>query len=76
MHGNAAEWVQDCYAPNYVQAPIDGAPLEYDTCPARVYRGGAYADQAAAALRSAARASGAPDVRVRSNGFRIARALQ
>jgi formylglycine-generating enzyme required for sulfatase activity len=76
MHGNAAEWVQDCYAPNYVQAPVDGASLEYDACPARIYRGGSYAEQSAAALRSAARASGAPDVRVRSNGFRIARALQ
>jgi formylglycine-generating enzyme required for sulfatase activity len=75
MHGNAAEWVQDCYAPNYLLAPIDGAPIEFDSCPSRVYRGGSYADLASA-LRSAARGNGAPDVRIRSAGVRLARALQ
>jgi formylglycine-generating enzyme required for sulfatase activity len=74
LHGNVAEWVQDCYSPNYNLAPIDGAAVEADECPRRVYRGGAYADQAVV-LRAAARRSAAADARPAGLGFRVARTL-
>ena len=74
MHGNVAEWVEDCYAPNYQLAPIDGAALQSDECARRVHRGGGYVDQAVA-LRSAARQPAAPNLRSPSIGFRIARTL-
>lgn len=40
--GNVAEWVQDCYAENYDQAPADGTALEIKECKARVARGGSF----------------------------------
>jgi formylglycine-generating enzyme required for sulfatase activity len=74
MHGNVAEWVADCYAPNYDLAPIDGAPVQSDECARRVHRGGGYVDQAPA-LRAAARQPAQPNLRSPSVGFRVARAL-
>jgi formylglycine-generating enzyme required for sulfatase activity len=74
MHGNVAEWVEDCYAPNYELAPIDGAAVQSDECVRRVHRGGGYADQAAA-LRAAARQPALPTARSPSVGFRVARTL-
>ena len=43
VHGNVGEWVEDCYAPSYELAPIDGAAVQADECMRRVYRGGGYA---------------------------------
>ncbi|MDX2274009.1 MAG: SUMF1/EgtB/PvdO family nonheme iron enzyme [Hyphomonadaceae bacterium] len=74
MNGNAAEWVEDCYAPNFNLAPIDGAAVQADNCTRRVYRGGAYTDQASA-LRSAARRTAAPAFRGPALGFRVARTI-
>jgi len=74
MHGNVSEWVEDCYAPNYDLAPIDGAAVQADECSRRVYRGGGFADQAPV-LRAAARRAGAPTQRLQGVGFRVARAL-
>jgi formylglycine-generating enzyme required for sulfatase activity len=74
MHGNAAEWVADCYAPSYDLAPADGAAVQSDDCSRRVYRGGGYADQAPA-LRAAARQPAQPDARSPEVGFRVARSL-
>ena len=74
LHGNASEWVEDCYAPNYNLAPIDGAAVQSDQCARRIYRGGGYADQAAA-LRSAARRPSPPAFRGAALGFRVARTL-
>ncbi|MES1200405.1 MAG: SUMF1/EgtB/PvdO family nonheme iron enzyme [Pseudomonadota bacterium] len=74
LHGNAAEWVEDCYVATYRVAPIDGAAVESDRCRARVYRGGAYNDPSAK-LRAAARRSAAPTTRQPAIGFRVARAL-
>ena len=74
MSGNAAEWVEDCYAPNYQLAPIDGAAVEADECMRRVYRGGGFAD-APALLRAAARNAAAPSDRAKGLGFRVARSL-
>jgi len=74
MHGNVAEWVEDCYAPNYDLAPIDGAAVQSEECARRVHRGGGYVDQAAA-LRAAARQPALPTMRSASVGFRVARVL-
>jgi formylglycine-generating enzyme required for sulfatase activity len=74
MHGNVGEWVEDCYAPNYELAPIDGGAVQADECGRRVYRGGGFADQAQL-LRAAARKAGAPGLRQQGVGFRVARAL-
>lgn len=74
LNGNAAEWVEDCYAANYNLAPIDGAAVQADACARHVYRGGGYADQASA-LRAAARRAGAASYRGPALGFRVARTL-
>lgn len=74
MYGNVGEWVEDCYAPSYNLAPVDGAAVEAARCARRAYRGGSYADQASA-LRATARRAAAPAVRVAGVGFRVARAL-
>jgi formylglycine-generating enzyme required for sulfatase activity len=74
MVGNAGEWVEDCYAPNYNLAPVTGAAVEADECSRRVYRGGGFADLAPA-LRVAARKSGAPNDRTLTLGFRIAKTI-
>lgn len=74
MHGNVAEWVQDCYAPTYDLAPVDGSAVAADECGRRVTRGGGYADQAAA-LRAAARQPAQATLRDPAVGFRVARSL-
>jgi len=75
MHGNAAEWVQDCYAPSYDLAPIDGTAIDGASCPNRVLRGGLFSDLPARA-RSAARAKATPDTRGLGYGFRVARSVR
>ena len=42
MHGNVAEWVQDCYQGNYNGAPVDGSAWTTGNCNARVLRGGSW----------------------------------
>jgi formylglycine-generating enzyme required for sulfatase activity len=74
MHGNASEWVEDCYAANYDLAPIDGVAVQSDECRRRVYRGGSYNDQAPV-LRAAARRSTEGNSRTQGLGFRVARTL-
>ncbi len=74
MHGNASEWVEDCYAANYDLAPIDGVAVQADECRRRVYRGGSYNDQAPV-LRAAARRSTEATSRTQGLGFRVARSL-
>ncbi|MBI1384213.1 MAG: SUMF1/EgtB/PvdO family nonheme iron enzyme [Rhizobiales bacterium] len=55
MHGNVAEWVEDCWYDPMSLAPQNGNALSVGyTCPTRIVKGGAwYSD--AADLRSAAR---------------------
>ncbi len=81
MHGNVAEWVQDCYADGYSGAPADGsARLDAPGTPIagaedgcdRVVRGGSFRS-AAALLRSARRSGSSPGARFDRRGFRVAR---
>ncbi len=40
--GNVAEWVRDCWHPNYQDAPTDGSVWEGGDCTYRVARGGSF----------------------------------
>ena len=74
MHGNAWEWVQDCYKADYVDAPPDGSAVAASDCTLRVLRGGAW-NYHPQLLRSAYRYSTPGDVRLNNTGFRVARDL-
>jgi formylglycine-generating enzyme required for sulfatase activity len=75
MHGNAEEWVQDCYKHNYVGVPVNGdayGRLDDKTCD-RSRRGG-YWNGLATHARSANRFGLSPDNRGFA-GLRLARTL-
>ena len=74
MHGNAWEWVQDCWNGSYEGAPSNGNVWERGDCGRRVLRGGSWNNHPRY-LRAAARQwhfAGFGDV---SYGFRVARTL-
>ena len=75
MHGNASEWVEDCWNETYSSAPSDGSAWINGDCDRRVLRGGSW-NFFPTDLRSAHRS------RLSSNlgilhfyGFRVARTL-
>ena len=72
MHGNVAEWVQDCHG-DYAAAPSDGSAVERDGC-RRVLRGGSWSSNPAY-LRAANRGGSSTDKRYYGSGFRVARTL-
>ena len=76
MHGNVAEWVEDCFLSDYHSAPIDGAAfaLTRSNCLRRVARGGSWRSSPAE-IRSSARDWFGPDTRTNNVGFRVARSL-
>ena len=74
MHGNAWEWVEDCYHDSYAGAPNDGTPVVSGDCSLHILRGGAWNYQPQY-LRSAYRYASAPGVRMENAGLRVARAL-
>ena len=45
VHGNVAEWVQDCWNWNYKGAPPDGSAWESGDCDERVVRGGSWSSE-------------------------------
>ena len=57
VHGNAAEWTQDCWNADYVGAPTDGGAWETGECENRVLRGGSSLDRRPRELRSASRSA-------------------
>jgi len=72
--GGVAQWVEDCWYPNYQGAPANGAAREAKTCLKRVLRGGSFRaghDDIAVT----ARANYDSSVRYVVNGFRVARDL-
>ena len=81
MHGNVAEWVQDCESTNYEGAPSDGSARVTGLCAYRIVRGGSiWADPPR--LRAATRLPVKPDnrglsvgARINFYGFRVARSL-
>lgn len=74
MHGNAAEWVEDCYNSNYSGLPTHGGPVTSGQCGLRLYRGGAYSD-GPNVLRSANRRRASMTIRDGTIGFRVAREM-
>ena len=75
VHGNVAEWTQDCWRENYDTGLVRGHPYDNDSCEYRVIRGGSWR-HGDRALRSAARDKRSADERVESIGFRVARTLR
>ncbi len=74
VHGNVAEWVQDCYTDNYNNTPRDGNAHMVVACHYRVLRGGSW-DNRPEYLRSSNRKSGGVAISDYSIGFRLARDL-
>ncbi|MEW8427686.1 MAG: formylglycine-generating enzyme family protein [Candidatus Thiodiazotropha sp.] len=75
VHGNAWEWVRDCWHENYTSAPKDGTAWESGgECALRVVRGGGWNDDPEH-LRSAYRNRFTTDEAAGSLGFRLARTL-
>lgn len=73
VHGNVAEWVEDCWNPSHAGAPDDGSPRGGD-CKRRVLKGGAWYYERDY-LRASSRMSYPKGVRLNVVGFRVARAL-
>ena len=74
VHGNALEWVQDCWNKKYDGAPRDGGAWERGDCSWRVARGGSWSGTPWL-LRSANRYRLTTGIRNYFLGFRIARTL-
>ncbi|MDO9708130.1 SUMF1/EgtB/PvdO family nonheme iron enzyme [Paracraurococcus lichenis] len=75
MLGGVAEWVQDCWVPNYQGAPSDGSARDSRACMRRVLRGGSFRSGREEILPVARNFYDAP-VRYQANGFRVARNLE
>jgi formylglycine-generating enzyme required for sulfatase activity/DNA-binding winged helix-turn-helix (wHTH) protein len=75
MHGNAWEWVEDCWTPNPLEIPTDGSAFSRPgNCEVGVVRGGSFA-AGARRVRSAIRAPVNTGTQVYNNGFRVALSL-
>ena len=73
MHGNVAEWVEDCYHA-YPDFRVDTAPVVAAGCTRRIVRGGSAYDRELRTA-SARRRSVEPVSRSMAVGFRVASAL-
>ena len=72
MHGNMAEFVEDCWNDSYAGVPADGSAWRSDDCSDRVLRGGSrfgFPENVCSACRSTYVSMGA------GLGFRVARTL-
>jgi formylglycine-generating enzyme required for sulfatase activity len=74
MHGNAWQWVEDCYHDSYAGAPSDGSVWKAGGCARRPIRGGSWASFPRT-LRAASRFGNAVDQRRDQWGFRVGRSL-
>ena len=74
MHGNVAQWVEDCYSESFAGIPLNGKAWTSNDCERHVVRGGGW-DSGPAGIRSAARSYGTLPRRDFNIGFRVARAL-
>ncbi len=74
VHGNALEWVQDCYAESYDGVPTDGRSVSDTADCLRVLRSGAWA-YGPRVLDAGNRYGTAPVDRMNIVGFRVARSL-
>jgi formylglycine-generating enzyme required for sulfatase activity len=75
MHGNAWEWVADCWNDEYTaNAPADGSAWRTGGCKGQVLRGGSWEDYSGE-VRSAARVASGIEEATWSDGLRVARDL-
>ena len=74
MLGGVAQWVQDCWFPNYANAPVDGSARQSGSCIKRVLRGGSFRSNLEEIMPTARGNYDGP-VRYLENGFRVARDL-
>ena len=76
LAGNVWEWVQDCWHPDYEDAPADGSAWEGASCGpgGRVIRGGSFG-LSASELRASERFFISPDVAYDYYGFRCCRSV-
>ena len=75
VHGNAWEWVEDCWHADYKGAPSDGSAWTTDgDCSVRVLRGGSWSN-GPGVLRSASRFKYPLELRSGDFGLRVARSL-
>ena len=74
LHGNAGEWVEDCWNDSYAGAPSDGTAWTRGDCRYHVRRGGSF-DGIPMWLRSAFRVGNPSGLRYYNLGFRVARTL-
>lgn len=72
LHGNVAEWTQDCWNDTYKHAPTDGSAWLSGDCSIRVLRGGSWEDSPNL-LRAAVRNWDGHAVRSATVGFRLAK---
>src|SRR5262249_55159665 len=75
MHGNAWQWVEDCWHDGgYAGAPSDGSAWTSGDCSGHPIRGGSWRDSPEF-LRSAFRFDDDTNMRMDDHGFRVARTL-
>ena len=75
VHGNASEWVEDCWHVRYRAAPVDGSAwTSGGDCKRRVLRGGSWSHEPEN-LRSANRHGISSSLRTEVVGFRVAKSL-
>ncbi len=74
VHGNALEWVEDCWNDTYNGAPADGSANETGDCGKRGVRGGCWICYPQY-LRSARRGGRASGARGNNFGIRVARSI-
>lgn len=78
LHGNVAEWIEDCGHKTYDEAPADGSAWLNEAggnCQYRILRGGSWGIQPKY-LRSASRGGSFLRIKNRNYGFRVARDLE
>jgi len=74
MAGGVAQWVLDCWHPDYRGAPSDASPREAPNCREHVLRGGSWRAEPSD-VRAASRAHYDTGVRYPTHGLRVARPL-
>lgn len=75
MHGNVAEWVEDCYHDNYTDAPKTNQAWLGNACDSRVLRGGSWFDIPRVG-RSSTRYRAEPNLKASNWGFRVVRIIR
>ena len=77
MHGNVAEWVEDCFGfiDDAADLPTDGSARKEARCQDHAVRGGSFAS-APMLIRSASRSYSGADSQMKLVGLRVARTLR